>query len=80
MGNCADDVGFVGEPLPADSANLQKNSVEQLERAVDCLFRKYDKDKNGYLDKREVCTIINAALSEISGGRKANKSEVNSLI
>lgn len=47
---------------------------------MDCLFRKYDQDGNGFLDKKEVVVIINTALSEISGGRKANRSEVNSLI
>lgn len=59
---------------------MQKSSVEHLQRAVDCLFKKYDKDGNGYLDKREVVMIINTALASMGSNRKAKRDEVTSLV
>lgn len=77
MGNiacCGEDQSLVSQPLSLKtSTNLQKNSIEQLSKAVDSLFRKYDKDQSGYLDKKEVTSIINAALMEVNNGRKAKK-------
>lgn len=54
VGCCGEDLTATSTPgAPGDNnSNLQKNSVEQLQKAVDCLFRKYDKDGNGFLDKK----------------------------
>ncbi len=52
---------------------MQKCSVEHLQKAVDCLFKKYDKDNNGHLDKREVVMIINTALTSMGSNRKAKR-------
>lgn len=77
MGNvacCSEDLTNIGEPLTvSQKANMQKSSVEHLQRAVDCLFKKYDKDGNGYLDKREVIMIINTALASMGSNRKAKR-------
>ncbi len=71
---CGQDPTSVSTPLGTQgNSNLQKNSIEQLSKAVDSLFRKYDKDQSGYLDKKEVTSIINAALSEINNGKKAKR-------
>lgn len=40
---------------------------------MNTIFDKYDKDKSGELDKAEVTEVINAALQEMEGGRKAKK-------
>ena len=51
---CSEDLNNTSTPtgVGENNANLQKNSVEQLQKAVDCLFRKYDRDGNGFLDKK----------------------------
>ena len=56
---------------------MQKNSIEQLSKAVDSLFRKKKKEKSGFLDKKEVTSIINAALSEINNEKKLIESLIN---
>lgn len=51
---CSEDPNNTSTPtgVGENNLNLQKNSVEQLQKAVDCLFRKYDHDGNGFLDKK----------------------------
>jgi hypothetical protein len=36
---------------------------------VNTIFEKYDIDKNGMLDKKELNKVINAALKDMEGGR-----------
>lgn len=36
---------------------------------MNTIFEKYDIDKNGMLDKKELNKVINAALKDMEGGR-----------
>lgn len=78
MGNSA--CGSCGDDAVAHPNGKGRNSEQQLQKAVDCLFQKYDSDKNGYLSKKEVIRIIDAALEEAGAGREAHDDEVQLLI
>ncbi len=72
MGNCcANEQGNVSQPSKSD---------DKFEKAVNAIFDKYDKDKSGFLDKAEVVQVINAALAQMEGGRKASAAEVEDLV
>lgn len=74
----------VGSELPASKSISAKNNFEptqsQLRKAVENLFRKYDTDNSGYLEKAEVEKIIRAALEQLEGTRETRMEEVNRLI
>lgn len=56
MGNtpcCGADMGTVSEPMSSHKNNHAPTEM-QLRRAVESLFRKYDTDNSGYLEKAEV--------------------------
>ena len=43
---------------------------EQLKKAVDAVFDKYDTDKSNSLDANEVCNLINDALAHMKSNKK----------
>ena len=52
---------------------------EQVERAVEVMFRKYDSDNNGVLDKKELKSLLTEAYKLI-GGRQCTNPEVDEFI
>lgn len=63
----------MGSCCVSDQANVsQPKSDDKYQKAVNAIFDKYDKDKSGLLEKSEVVQVINAALAEMEGGRKAS--------
>ena len=53
---------------------------EQLKKAVDAVFDKYDTDKSNSLDSNEVYNLINDALTHMKSNRKVTQAEVNQFI
>jgi len=55
-------------------------SDQELRDAVDAVFGQFDKDGSNTLDRGEVCSLVNAAMSQMGNGRQATPEEVNALI
>jgi Ca2+-binding EF-hand superfamily protein len=53
---------------------------EDLRAAVDAVFAKYDTDKSGSLEAKEVQGLINDALNHIKAGRQVSEAEVVEFI
>ena len=53
---------------------------QQLKDAVDAVFGKYDKDKNGTLDAEEVHSLISDALKHVNSNKTVSQAEVNGFI
>ena len=53
---------------------------EQIRKAVENVFQRYDKDKNGSLDQSEVTQLINDALKQMNQNRKVTQQEVETFI
>jgi Ca2+-binding EF-hand superfamily protein len=70
-GACCGDASATSQPQ-----NKPKDSGDKFEKAVNTIFDKYDVDKSGYLDKNELSKVINAALSDMEGGRAAKQEEI----
>lgn len=53
---------------------------EQLRKAVDAVFAKYDTDGSQSLDANEVCNLINDALAHMKSNRKVTQAEVQQFV
>ena len=51
----------------------------QIKELVAKLFQKYDVDKNGVLDKKELMKFISEAYAQM-GGKESNSGEVNQIL
>ena len=54
-------------------------SDAQVDEAVQSLLTKYDLDRNGVLDRKELVKFLSDAYGKM-GGRASNMGEVNSLL
>lgn len=64
MGNsscCGSNLTTVSHPLSSNKSNYAPTE-SQLRKAVENLFRKYDTDNSGFLERAEVEKIIRVAL------------------
>ena len=52
---------------------------EQIDQAIEVMFKKYDVDRNGVLDRHELVQFLSDAYKKI-GGKASNLGEVNSLL
>lgn len=53
---------------------------DQLRSAVDAVFDRYDSDKSGSLDVKEVAKLINDALAHMKTGRTTTEAEVQQVM
>ena len=51
----------------------------QLDEVIESMFRKYDTDRNGVLDRKELVKFLSDAYKKV-GGQASNLGEVNSLL
>ncbi len=55
-------------------------SNEQLRQVVDTLFQKYDQNRNGLLELREVTLLINSSLRHSRAGMKFTMSDARDFM
>ena len=55
-------------------------SVELLEKATKQIFDAYDTNQDGYLEKRQVYTLISHTLKSLGKQRDANDRQVSEFI
>lgn len=53
---------------------------DELQKAVDAVFNKYDHDKNGTLETEEVTNLINDALAKMKSKNKVSQQEIDKFI
>lgn len=53
---------------------------DQLKKAVDAVFKKYDKDNSGTLETAEVTALINDALCKMKHKNKVTQQEIDKFI
>ena len=56
-----------------------KYTKEQVEKAVESMFRKFDNDKNGVLDGSELKVLLTEA-HKLLGNRQCTDAEVNNVL
>jgi Ca2+-binding EF-hand superfamily protein len=55
-------------------------SAAQIEKAVDEVFAKYDKDHNGYLDRNEIYSMLDESHKRMGKEPKNTMEEVKKFI
>lgn len=53
---------------------------QQLQDAVNAVFKQFDTDNSGSLESSEVASLINAALANMKANRSATEAEIKALI
>lgn len=53
---------------------------QQLQDAVNAVFKQFDTDNSGSLESTEVASLINAALANMKANRSATEAEIKALI
>lgn len=59
---------------------MSKPSEEQLAKATDAIFNKYDVDKSGTLEGNEIFSLINDAFKSLGRNRSVKVEEVNQFV
>lgn len=59
---------------------MSKPSEEQLAKAIDAIFNKYDTDKSGTLQGNEIFSLINDAFKSLGRNRSVKNEEVNQFV
>jgi len=59
---------------------MSKPSEEQLAKAIDAIFNKYDVDKSGTLEGNEIFSLINDAFKSLGRNRSVKVEEVNQFV
>ena len=57
-----------------------KPSDDQLRQAIDGIFQKYDTDKSGTLEGKEVFNLINDAFKSLNRDKQVKQEDVNQFI
>ena len=57
-----------------------KPTDDQLRQAIDSIFNKYDTDKSGTLEDKEVFNLISDAFKSLGRNREVTQQEVNQFI
>jgi Ca2+-binding EF-hand superfamily protein len=59
---------------------MSKPSEEQLAKAIDAIFNKYDVDKSGTLEGNEIFSLINDAFKSLGRNRSVKAEEVSQFV
>lgn len=57
-----------------------KPTDDQLRQAIDAIFNKYDDDKSGTLEGKEISNLINDAFKSLGRNREVKGDEVGQFV